>query len=58
MYIVDKKIINLHHGDKIVDPIVTDLFHKTEDTSAEEDFGVAVLKRLKFEMISVFFFYK
>ena len=58
MYIVDKKTTNLHHRDKIVDPVVTDLFHKTEDTSAEEDFGVAVLKRLKFEMISFVFFYK
>ena len=55
MCIIDKNITNLHHRDKIVDPIVTDLFHKTEDTSAEEDFGVAVLK---FEMISFVFFYK
>ena len=32
----------LEHGHKVVDPVVMDLLHETEDASAEEDLGVTV----------------
>ena len=34
----------LHHGHQVVDAVVADLLHQTEDAGSEEDLGVAVLK--------------
>ena len=34
----------LHHGHQVVDAVVTDLLHETEDAGPEKDLGVAVLE--------------
>ena len=40
---------HLQHRHQIIDAVVTDLFHETEDASTEEDLGVAILENNRFE---------
>ena len=43
---------HLQHGHQIIDTVVTDLFHETEDSSTEEDLGVAILENNRFQSFS------
>ena len=41
----DVTMVYLQHCNQVVDAVVTDLLHETENTGTEEDLGVAVPER-------------